>query len=359
MAVDDHSQQTQQLQQRHILATQGNIFSMTITASSGQLFSQNLSQTSSSSLLFNTYSTQGVRRARARGRGGYSSSSSSSGGGVQYGTFAAYRQHPRGRRKGRSRGRQQHQQRFNGRPSYSQLHTTIHGIGQEKHAERLQKRFHRYTDKLSQFHIIQEKDLSSRYAQIWQQRQRAARAKAVNIYRAYRSGEFPDIQIPFKEFILPLQALHMDPVIAKHLFLCLFKAIYNNINKSCAPTQAKQYRTAIHSALAEMYTHTRCHSPAFVFTLHILCTVVCVCDGEEELKLNAQRIGETAVLTQNYHSGILLLEHLLLQDGQNDVRQARGRGICMCVCVCVCVCVLVCVCACVYVCLCVFVCLYV
>lgn len=47
--------------------------------------------------------------------------------------------------------------------------------------------------------------------------------------RRYRSGELPDIQIKHRELLLPLQALHLDPVFASMLFNMLFKAIYTHI----------------------------------------------------------------------------------------------------------------------------------
>lgn len=39
------------------------------------------------------------------------------------------------------------------------------------------------------------------------ERQKAAREGAIVMYRKYRSGDLPDIQIKFSELIAPLQAL--------------------------------------------------------------------------------------------------------------------------------------------------------
>jgi len=36
------------------------------------------------------------------------------------------------------------------------------------------------------------------------------------------AGELPDVQIAYREILLPLQALHTDPLIAKQLLLSLF-----------------------------------------------------------------------------------------------------------------------------------------
>lgn len=49
------------------------------------------------------------------------------------------------------------------------------------------------------------------------------RAGQIEKYRAYRHGDFPDVQIKYFELIAPLQALaQRDPKIAMYLFNSLF-----------------------------------------------------------------------------------------------------------------------------------------
>lgn len=45
------------------------------------------------------------------------------------------------------------------------------------------------------------------YIQQAAQRQRAARESRIVMYRKYRTGDLPDIQIKFSELITPLQAV--------------------------------------------------------------------------------------------------------------------------------------------------------
>jgi hypothetical protein len=81
----------------------------------------------------------------------------------------------------------------------------------------------------------------------------------VSLFRKYRKGELPDIQI-HRELLQPLQALHTDPVIAKHLFVMLFKGIYTELVKgysSCLSIQCLYLNTY-------MITYDRvpcCNSP--------------------------------------------------------------------------------------------------
>ncbi len=55
------------------------------------------------------------------------------------------------------------------------------------------------------------------------QRQKASRDHKVVMYRNYRAGELPDIQIKHSELIVPLQALAQhDSVLARQLFGVLY-----------------------------------------------------------------------------------------------------------------------------------------
>lgn len=51
--------------------------------------------------------------------------------------------------------------------------------------------------------------------------------KQVGLFRKYRVGELPDIQINFKDFLLPLMAIiKNDQTIATEIFVELFGEIY-------------------------------------------------------------------------------------------------------------------------------------
>ena len=55
--------------------------------------------------------------------------------------------------------------------------------------------------------------------------------KSVGLYRKYRVGELPDIQIDYKDVLLPLMALiKSDTTIATEIFVELFSEIYKDLN---------------------------------------------------------------------------------------------------------------------------------
>jgi len=58
-------------------------------------------------------------------------------------------------------------------------------------------------------------------------RQLKQRKNRVNLYRQYRIGELPDIQIDYKDMLMPLMAIvRADSTIATEIFVEIFKEIY-------------------------------------------------------------------------------------------------------------------------------------
>ena len=56
--------------------------------------------------------------------------------------------------------------------------------------------------------------------------------KQVGLYRKYRVGELPDIQINYKDVLLPLMAIiKNDSTIATEIFVELFSEIYKSLNE--------------------------------------------------------------------------------------------------------------------------------
>ena len=83
---------------------------------------------------------------------------------------------------------------------------------------KLKKRIWKSKEKTSSYFALKEKR-SQKLRQIAAQRQKAARDHKVVMYRKYRKGELPDIQIKHSELIVPLQAAaQCDSIIARELF---------------------------------------------------------------------------------------------------------------------------------------------
>lgn len=161
---------------------------------------------------------------------------------------------------------------------------------------------------------IRELDFTKRYSKIWQARSKEQAAQTVTLFRKYRTGDLPDIQIHHRELLLPLQALHCDPDVSKSLFIMIFKAVYLNLDKLHPPPEPDLFREKIQRAIGHLLSarSPNC-SASFISCLHQV-TVECskvdpnftdlICED------GVSMIGQTAFESKNYHSGILLLEQI-------------------------------------------------
>ena len=70
----------------------------------------------------------------------------------------------------------------------------------------LRQRFLRHSYQNRIFHASREIERSGRKQELQQERSRRLEANIVS-YREYRSGDFPDIEIPYSAIIKPLQVL--------------------------------------------------------------------------------------------------------------------------------------------------------
>lgn len=83
---------------------------------------------------------------------------------------------------------------------------------------KLKRRIWKSKEKTSTYFALKERR-SQQLKQAAAQRRKAARDHKIVMYRKYRAGELPDIQIKHSELIVPLQAAaQCDSVIARQLF---------------------------------------------------------------------------------------------------------------------------------------------
>jgi DNA-dependent protein kinase catalytic subunit len=76
------------------------------------------------------------------------------------------------------------------------------------------------------------------------------REHQVTLYRKYRIGELPDIQIKFSCIIAPLQALaQLDSVVARQLFSSLFNAIFAELDAVKSEREVNDLMTSVSRAL--------------------------------------------------------------------------------------------------------------
>jgi len=138
------------------------------------------------------------------------------------------------------------------------------------------------------------------------------------MYRKYRKGELPDIQIKHAELIMPLQAAaQCDSVIARELFKMLFDALTNELPDKLSESIVDQAYSEIQGAINGMMSDSTMFHPPFVFALED----ACYRSGSFKLDANIVAVASRTGIQQPV--GIILLEKQLLDNKSNEPLQKR------------------------------------
>nr|XP_014345420.1 PREDICTED: DNA-dependent protein kinase catalytic subunit [Latimeria chalumnae] len=146
----------------------------------------------------------------------------------------------------------------------------------------------------------------------------------VTLYRRYRQGDLPDIQIHYSSLIAPLQALaQRDPTLAKQLFSNLFTGILTEMEKSRSDSERKTILLELLGNFNGFLSNTTVYFPPFV---------TCIQDMSyqhaELLNLDPASVSASCLASLQQPMGVLLLEQGLIQllaAEEPPAKRARGR----------------------------------
>ncbi|XP_067836012.1 DNA-dependent protein kinase catalytic subunit isoform X2 [Heptranchias perlo] len=188
--------------------------------------------------------------------------------------------------------------------------------------QRLRRRFLKDREKESLIFVrksIQEKHL----AKEMKTEQKMKRDAQVTLYRRYRVGDLPDIQIKFSSLIAPLQAVaQKDHSLAKQLFSALFSGILEEVKKSKTAAEMNGIGKALMKNFNYLLSSTTLCFPPFV---------TCIQDMSRQhtdlLNLDPSIVSSTALASLQQPMGILLLELSLIHHTPPEEPPAkRARG---------------------------------
>ncbi|KAL1788740.1 DNA-dependent protein kinase catalytic subunit isoform X1 [Sigmodon hispidus] len=148
-------------------------------------------------------------------------------------------------------------------------------------------------------------------------------AKVV-LYRSYRHGDLPDIQIQHSNLITPLQAVaQKDPIIAKQLFSSLFSGILKEMNKFKTTSEKNIITQNLLQDFNRFLNTTLLFFPPFVSCIQ---EISCQHPDLLSLEPTAVRVGCLASLQQP--GGIRLLEEALLHlvPEEPPIKRVRGKS---------------------------------
>ncbi|KAK1173766.1 DNA-dependent protein kinase catalytic subunit [Acipenser oxyrinchus oxyrinchus] len=188
---------------------------------------------------------------------------------------------------------------------------------------RLKRRFLKDQEKVSLIYakkgVREQKQAKENVAE-----QKLKREAQVTLYRSYRQGDLPDIQIQHSSLIAPLQALaQRDPTLAKQLFSSLFSGILIEMEKSKSQSEKKRITEEILEDMNNFLSKTTVYFPPFV---------TCVQDmsyrHKELLNIEPSSVSSSCLASLQQPMGTLLLEESLIKGlvpEEPPAKRARGR----------------------------------
>ncbi|XP_039235694.1 DNA-dependent protein kinase catalytic subunit isoform X2 [Pipra filicauda] len=181
------------------------------------------------------------------------------------------------------------------------------GIEERAEILRLRRRFLKDQDKLSL--IYARKSLAEQKREKEMKSELKMKYDAqVTLYRSYRVGDLPDIQIEYRSLIAPLQGLaQKDPTFAKQLFSSLFSGIFHEVEKSKNSSE----KNAIVQKLLNDFNNFLSTSLSY-FPPFIACIQEMSYQHRALLELDSANVSTSCLASLQQPVGILLLEHALM-----------------------------------------------
>lgn len=135
------------------------------------------------------------------------------------------------------------------------------------------------------------------------------RKDKIDMLRTYRVGEIPDIQIDFKDLILPMMVLvQKDATIATELLVELFTEIYKQIKSA-------DQRQRLGEGVRQILSRSSVFDYSTINCMHRIAIELLRIDG---FLINADVIERTGRESMSYQTSLQLLEESIIQIGRNQ-----------------------------------------
>ncbi|XP_068603907.1 DNA-dependent protein kinase catalytic subunit [Brachionichthys hirsutus] len=192
---------------------------------------------------------------------------------------------------------------------------------QRRNILRLRRRFLKDQEKVSLNYAQKEIQLQRKKKEE-KADQRLRKEAEVTLYRSYRVGDFPDIQIAYSSLVTPLQALSQrDPILAKQLFSSLFAGILQEMEKQKPRGESARIKEELRVNMNRFLNKSTHCFPPFIACVQDMCY-----QNKELQHIDPAAISSTCLMSLQQPSGILLLEEGLLLQGQLEPPSKQPRG---------------------------------
>ena len=134
--------------------------------------------------------------------------------------------------------------------------------------------------------------------------QTESRKNRVALYRQYRIGELPDIQIGYKDVLMPLMAIvRADPTVATEVLVEVFKVIYSE-------QRDKQVRQKLGDGLRSILSSSKLFDHSVISCAHRIATELLKIDG---FVVDPEVIERTGEHSMSFQTSLILLEESLIR----------------------------------------------
>jgi DNA-dependent protein kinase catalytic subunit len=141
------------------------------------------------------------------------------------------------------------------------------------------------------------------------------------MFRKYRMGELPDVQIKHRELLLPLQALaQRDDAFAAALFTNLVAAVNTELDTRVGAREANHLRGQVCRGLDALLTDGAARSAPFVACIEQLCVAL------GHVTISPAAISRASCRSHSLHAGALLLEQRLLKEAPGEAAAAAAAA---------------------------------
>ena len=148
----------------------------------------------------------------------------------------------------------------------------------------------------------------------------------MSLFRKYRIGELPDIQIDFKDVLMPLMAIvRSDSTIATELFVEIFQEIYKGLKD-------KKVRQDLGNGLKNILSSSKIYDYSMVSCAHRIAMELLKIDG---FMIDSSIIERTGEHSMSFQTSLILLEESLIrgdmqqpedEQNENGARNKRKKG---------------------------------
>ena len=162
---------------------------------------------------------------------------------------------------------------------------------------------------LNRFQILNLKKRKA--SQAMQKRAEQKRARQVVIYRKYRKGEIPDIQITLKDLVEPLLALcALDAPFSTAILIAVVRALYTRLDKQSLELLNRYYQSLLEGT---------CTHPSFIACVQRLIHGTLGLGGE--MQVSSSSLAKAGLASHNHASSILLLEAMGKHGGAEEEQE--------------------------------------